>query len=237
LCIVAALAEQQALRGTIPQHVVISIDLAARKFLAMADLMPLPPALEALLGRYSLGVKHLGEPGPGDEALAWMAQAALRAPDHAGLVPYRFKVVRGAARQRMADLFVQVAREAGKGEEGARMDAERALRAPVTLAVVARIDLGHPVVPAHEQWVALGGALANLLHAAHLLGFAGKMLSGAKVRHPAVQAAFCETGETLVGWVALGTPLRPLAPGHAKPGVAAVLADWPATALSSPEQG
>lgn len=202
----------------------------------MSDMTPNPPALQALLGRYSLGVKHLGEPGPGDPALALMTEAALRAPDHAGLVPYRFKVVRGAARERLAALFVQVAQEAGKGEEGARLDAERAMRAPVTLAVVARIDLGHPVVPAHEQWVAVGGALANLLQAAHLLGFAGKMLSGAKVRHPAVQAAFCGPGETLVGWVALGTPLRPPAPGHAKPGVASVLVEWPAAALSSPEQ-
>lgn len=199
-------------------------------------MTPAAAALQALLGRYSLGGKHLGEPGPDDAALALMTEAALRAPDHAGLVPYRFKLVRGAARERLADLFVQVALDAGKGEEGARLDADRALRAPVTLALVARIDPAHPVVPAHEQWVAVGGALANLLLAAHLLGFAGKMLSGAKARHPAVQAAFCEPGETLVGWVALGTPLRAPAPGAAKPGVQVVLSDWPGGGLSSPEQ-
>ena len=96
----------------------------------------------------------------------------------------------------------------------------------MTVAVVARIDLGHPVVPAHEQWAAVGGALANFLNAAHALGYAGKMLSGAKVRHPAVQAAFCEAGETLVGWVALGTATRLPTPGHAKAGLAEVLIDW-----------
>jgi len=189
-------------------------------------LLP-PPALQALLGRYSLGVKHLGDPGPDDAALRLMAEAALHAPDHAGLVPFRFKAVRGDARARLAELFVAVAREAGKDEDAAQLDAERALRAPLTLAVVARIDLGHPLVPAHEQWVALGGALANLMNAAHLLGYAGKMLSGAKVRHPRVQAAFCAPGETLVGWVALGTPLRAPSAGHAKAGAAEVLADWP----------
>jgi nitroreductase len=184
------------------------------------------PTLATLFSRQSLGVKHLGEPGPGDDHLALMATAALRAPDHAELVPFRLKVVRGAARERMAALFEQAAREAGKDEAAARIDAERALRAPVTVAVLARIDMGHPLVPAHEQWVALGGALANFMNAAHALGYAGKMLSGAKVRVPAIQAAFCDAGETLVGWVALGTPLHP-ARAHAPKAVSGdVLSSW-----------
>lgn len=163
------------------------------------------PVVRALLARQSLGGKHLVDPGPDQQALTLMAAAALRAPDHAELVPFCFKTVQGPAREQLARLFEQAARDAGKDDEGARVDADRARRAPVTVAVVARIDLGHPIVPAHEQWVALGAALANFLNAAHALGYAGKMLSGAKVRHPAVQAAFCEAGETLVGWVALGT--------------------------------
>ncbi len=184
------------------------------------------PALQALLGRYSVGPKHLVEPGPNDEQLALMSEAALRAPDHAELVPYRFKLVRGAAKEGMAALFADAARAAGKGEEGAALDAERALKPPVTVAVVARIDLGHPQVPAHEQWAAVGGAIASFMTAAHVLGFGGKMLSGAKVRNPAIAAAFCEPGETLVGWIALGTPLRrPTGPSR-KPPVADVLADW-----------
>ncbi len=184
------------------------------------------PLLQSLLGRYSIGPKHLVEPGPGDEQLALMTAAALRAPDHAELVPYRFKLVRGDARLDMAALFAGAAREAGKGEEGAALDAERALRPPVTVAVVARIDLGHPLVPAHEQWAAVGGAIASFLTAAHVLGFGGKMLSGAKVRHPAIAAAFCEPGETLVGWIALGTPARRPAGPARKPDPGQVLIDW-----------
>jgi nitroreductase len=182
--------------------------------------------LDALLTRYSVGPKHLVEPGPSDAQLALMAQAALRAPDHAELVPYRFKLVRGAAKQGMADLFAHAARAAGKDEAGAALDAERALRPPLTVAVVARIDLGHPQVPAHEQWAAVGGAIANFLSAAHALGFAGKMLSGAKVRQPAIAAAFCAPGETLVGWIALGTPARQPAGPARKPEAGQVLIDW-----------
>jgi nitroreductase len=182
--------------------------------------------LGALLARHSLGIKHLVEPGPDDAQLALMAQAALRAPDHASLVPFRFKLVRGAARERLAQLFAQAARSAGKDDAGAALDAERAARAPLTVAVVARIDLGHPLVPAHEQWIAVGGALANFLNAAHLLGFAGKMLSGAKARHPAIVAEFCAPGETLVGWLALGTAGRALRPRDHKASAADVLLDW-----------
>lgn len=183
-------------------------------------------SLDALLTRYSVGPKHLVEPGPGDAELTLMAQAALRAPDHAELVPYRFKVVRGDSKQGMAALFADAARASAKGEEGAALDAERALRPPVTVAVVARIDLGHPLVPAHEQWAAVGGAVANFLSAAHALGFGGKMLSGAKVRNPAIAAAFCEPGETLVGWIALGTPARQAAGQARKPDPGQVLIDW-----------
>lgn len=168
------------------------------------------PVLQSILSRHSLGGKHLIEPGPDDAALALMAQAAMHAPDHGRLVPFRFVVVRGDQRERLAMLFTAAARDAGKNEEGARIDAERALSVPVSVAVLARIDPGHPQVPAHEQWCAVGGALASFMHAAHALGFAGKMLSGNKVRHPAIQAAFCAPGETLLGWISLGTAARKL---------------------------
>jgi nitroreductase len=182
--------------------------------------------LDSLLSRYSLGIKHLAEPGPTAEELQDIVQAALRAPDHAGLVPWRLVCVAGQARQRLAELFSQIALESGKDAAGAQLDAERAARAPVTLALIARIDMGHPLVPAHEQWVAVGGALANLMNALHALGYAGKMLSGNKARHPAVAAAFCGPGEMLVGWIAIGTPTRAVSDRKAKAGLETVLSQW-----------
>lgn len=194
---------------------------------AHASANALPQVVASLIGRHSQGIKHLREPGPSDEELRLMTQAALSAPDHAGLVPYRFKVVRGPARAALGRLFGEVARSAGKDEATIAIEAERASLAPVTVAVLARLDLGHPVVPAHEQWVAIGGAVTNFLNAAHGLGYAGKMLSGAKVRHPQVVAAFCEQGETLVGWIALGTATRQPASRRAeKADVATVLQPW-----------
>jgi nitroreductase len=182
--------------------------------------------IAGLLGRHSLGTKHLAEPGPDDAQLARMAAVALRAPDHASLVPFRFAVVRGEARERLAALFEQAARDAGKDDAAAALDAERARRAPVTVALVARIDMGHTIVPAHEQWIAVGGALANFLNAAHLLGYAGKMLSGSKARDPRIVAAFCAPGEILVGWISLGTATRSVAPREGRRPAEDLLRRW-----------
>lgn len=193
----------------------------------MSDRTAPSPSLAPLLGRYSVGGKHLREPAPDDAALRLMTEAALRAPDHGGLVPFRFVLVRGeVARLRLADLFEQVALAAGKRVEAASQDRERALEPPMLVAVIARIDAGHPVATVHEQWMTVGGALTNFLNAAHAMGYAGKMLSGAKVRAAPVVAAFCGPGETLVGWVVLGTPVRAGKPKFGKPDAAQLLADW-----------
>ena len=186
-----------------------------------------PPALlQALLDRHSIGQRYLIEPGPSDDELRTLTEAALRAPDHAALVPFRFRAVRGAARARMAALFEQAALAAGKDAEGAALDRERALKAPVTVAVIARIDLGHPQVPAHEQWACVGGAIAHVLLAAQALGYGAKMLSGAKARSPLLTSAFCEPGETLVGWIAMGTPALERRAKHLKPAADQVLTFW-----------
>ena len=182
--------------------------------------------LELLLSRYSIGAKHLGEPGPSDDDLQQMTAAALRAPDHAGLVPFRLAAIRGEARQALAALFERAALEAGKDASSCALDRDRALQAPLTVAVIARIDQGHPLAPVHEQWMAVGGAVSNFLSAAHALGYGGKMLSGSKVRSAPVVAAFCEAGETLVGWIVLGTPQRGLSPKHRKPATGEVMRDW-----------
>lgn len=185
-----------------------------------------PTLLDALLDRHSIGQRYLIEPGPSDDELLTLTQAAMRAPDHAALVPFRFRAVRAEARARMASLFEQAALAAGKDAESAALDRERASTAPVTVAVIARVDLGHPQVPAHEQWACLGGAIAHFLLAAQALGYGAKMLSGAKARSPLLVSAFCEPGETLVGWIALGTPQLDRRAKHIKPPADEVLTFW-----------
>jgi nitroreductase len=183
-------------------------------------------ALHPLLTRFSVGARHLREPAPPPAALRQMVAAALRAPDHAGLTPYRFAVVEGAARDALGELFHAEALVQGKSPEQAQRDRERATGVPMLVAVIARIDAGHPLATVHEQWIALGGALSNFLTAAHALGYGGKMLSGSKVRADAVMAAFCRPGESLVGWMVLGTPQGTGRPKFSKPAPEEVLSLW-----------
>ena len=173
--------------------------------------------LEALLGRYSLGGKDLVESGPSDQELDAIAKAALQAPDHGELTPFRLVVVKGEARKKMAELFVAYAQSIGKSPQSCEIERSRALNVPVSIAIIARVDMSHPIVPAHEQWICIGGAITNILNAIHLLGYAGKMLSGGKVRDRAIADAFCHPGETLVGWIAVGTAARALQEKTVKP--------------------
>lgn len=177
-------------------------------------------ALRLLLTRFSVSPKHLGEPGPSDEELSVIALAALRGPDHDKLIPFRFVVIRGDGLERLAELFVDYGRRRGKSGEALAAERERAVQAPVVLAVIGRIDETNEAVPVHEQWAAVGGAIGNALNALHIMGYAGKMLSGVRAADTVIGQAFCRTGETLLGWISIGTPKTPPKPrGEVDPGL------------------
>jgi nitroreductase len=162
-------------------------------------------AVAALAQRFSVGPRHLVSPGPDAAALQRAADAAARTPDHEQLHPWRLVVVSDDRRAELGELFARDARARGADPHRAR---ERAFGGPVLVALVARVEDGRAGVPAHEQWMTAGGALAVFLGALHLMGFAGKALSGSGVQGAAVRAAFEQPGERLVCWVALGTPTR-----------------------------
>lgn len=162
-------------------------------------------ALDLLASRYSVSPKHLGAPGPTDTQLRTAFAAALRAPDHGKLIPYRFVVVRGGGLERLAELFIDYGRRCGKSDDEVAMERTRAVQAPAVIAVVAHVDQTQEV-PAHEQWIAIGGAVTNVLNALHFMGFGAKMLSGLRAADPQIAKAFCCVGEQLVGWISTGSP-------------------------------
>ena len=163
-------------------------------------------ALQLLLTRFSVSPKYLGEPGPSDEELSMVVLAALRGPDHSKLIPFRFVVAREDGLERLAELFLDYGRRRGKTGEALDAERDRAIQAPVVLAVIARIDNENRDVPAYEQWATVGGAISNALTAIHIMGYAGKMLSGVRAADPVIGRAYCQDGETLLGWISIGTP-------------------------------
>ncbi len=171
-----------------------------------------PPALQQLLGRHSLGPRWMVAPGPDAAELQLAVKAALRAPNHGRLQPWRLVTISSAQRPALAALFERFARDDGKSEEEVAAERERAFNGPVLVAWVARIDGSVDKVPAHEQWICVGAAMGNFMNAVHALGYGAKILSGRKCQHPALVQAFCAEGEQLVGFTCIGTPTRGLEP-------------------------
>jgi len=190
-----------------------------------ADGDDMSALIEFLSRRYSIGPKHLAQPGPSPQQLLQAAQLALRAPDHRQLRPFRFVRVCDHQRQRLGNLFAADAAQRGNGPAEVERARERAHNGPVLLAVLANVGSNAKDVPPHEQWICVGAALMNFLNGLHVLGYGAKVISGAAVCSPDIQTAFCAAGETLVAWVVAGTPTRA---GRARQAdtPAEVLFDW-----------
>ena len=108
---------------------------------------PLAPAIDMLLTRHSLGLRWMVEPGPSRAQLRLAIRAALRAPDHRGLQPWRAVIVAREQRAALAERFAAFALDVGKDEAEIAIERERAFNGPVLVAWVARIATGVSAVP------------------------------------------------------------------------------------------
>ena len=163
-------------------------------------------ALDLLLNRVS--VTRLVDPAPSAEQLDLLVRAAVRAPDHGQLRPWRFVTVQGDARVRLGELFAESLRlrQPDSGEEALAKARKMPLRAPMLLIVIARLQ-SHPKVPGTEQVLAAGCAAHGLLLAAHAQGLGAVWRTGEFSYDPHVmQQLGLGEGEQLLGFIYLGTP-------------------------------
>ena len=119
------------------------------------------------------------EPAPSADELQAIYRAALRAPDHAWLRPWRFLTVAGERREALGQLLEEclVARNPD-ADEAARSKARAApLRAPLLVVAIAHIT-EHPKVPPVEQRLSTGCVSQGLLLGAEALGYAGIWRTG-----------------------------------------------------------
>jgi nitroreductase len=163
-------------------------------------------AIELLLSRSSNG--KLQEPGPDPETLRIALEAAVRAPDHAGLHPLRYRLVRGSARERLGAVLVRALerRNPSAPPEAIEKARKNPLRAPLVIVVGAHVQ-PHPKVPAIEQVLSAGAAAHAILLALHARGFAGIWRTGEHAYDDAVKAALgFAPSDAIVGFVYAGTP-------------------------------
>lgn len=182
--------------------------------------------IDMLLSRTSVTPAQLAEPGPSDEELAAILDAGLRAPDHGRLRPWRFVVVRGAAREALGELLASAARKRIPPTSDAKIERYRTLPrlAPLVVAVGAKLAPEHPV-PVVEQLLSVGAAAMNLLNAAHALGLGGIWLTGPHCYDPAVAEALgFHDPDRLIGFVYIGSVAE--APQAARPDRATHAWEW-----------
>ena len=178
--------------------------------------------LDALLSRRSIPAQCLIVPGPDEAQLGAALDAVLRAPDHGRLQPWRFTLIRGAARARFAELLVAAARARDPATPAAQLEKlhSRPLQVPLIIAACARLR-DHPKVPEIEQLLCAGAGVMNLLNAFHAQGFGAILLTGPSAYDPAVASALgCGSDEKLLGFIYVGTigavaPTAPARPARA----------------------
>jgi nitroreductase len=134
--------------------------------------------LSLLRHRRSVPPQALGGAGPDDAQLRELLRLAARVPDHGKLAPWRFIVIRGEARQKMASIIESVYVLDHPHASAAQRQAERArmTEAPLIIAVVSRAR-PHVKIPQWEQQLSAGAVCLNVLIAAHAMGFAGSWLT------------------------------------------------------------
>lgn len=162
--------------------------------------------IELLLERVSRPI--LEAPGPTDEQLELMFKAALRAPDHARLRPWRFLTVRGEAREKLGELMAEVALidKPDLAPEAIARTKGLPLRAPALILCVCSLQ-EHTKVPPIEQKMSLAAASQNILLAAHAQNLGAIWRTGALCYHPKLAEGLgLAEHEKLLGFIYLGTP-------------------------------
>ncbi len=162
-------------------------------------------AYEVLVTRVS--PVELGEPAPEGETRAKILTAALRAPDHGRLRPWRFLVIEGEARAAFGDVLAGslARRQPGVGPDLIERERKKALRAPLIVGVVAKVaKTSH--IPVVEQVLSAGAAAQNILLACHALGFAGVWKTGDAAYDREVKMALgLAEDDAIVGFLYVGT--------------------------------
>jgi nitroreductase len=163
-------------------------------------------AMELLSSRRSVG--KLKEPAPDAGVIDRVVRAALRAPDHGALRPWKVLLFRGEARGKLGNLFVDSLLRRSPAASDGEIDKERnkVLRAPLVIAVAATIKPS-PKAPEIEQLLSAGCVMHGLLLGFQAEGFGSVWKTGGAAYDETLVAALgLARTDKLVGYLYVGTP-------------------------------
>jgi len=162
--------------------------------------------IDAIHGRLSVGkVKPDEVP---KEIIEKLLSAAVQAPNHYKVRPWRFVVMTGAARARLGDVIANSLKNEHPEYPSAAFDKERSkpLRSPVLIAVGVDKPSEKKVIEV-ENICATAAAVENLLLAAYAEGLGAKWRTGSPARDLKVkQFLGFESDQYLIGFIYIGYP-------------------------------
>jgi nitroreductase len=162
--------------------------------------------MDAILTRHSIA-KVKSDPVE-RELVEKLLHAAIQAPNHYRVRPWRFVVLTGKSREALGDVMAQTLKKQNPDLPDSALDIERAkpLRAPVLVAV--GVDKpSEPKVLEIENICATAAAVENLLLAAHAEGLGAMWRTGPAARDPEIKKFLgFEPDQELIGFVYLGYP-------------------------------
>jgi nitroreductase len=134
--------------------------------------------------------------------------AALAAPDHGALRPWRVIHCNEQGKARLAELFTasKLRLKPDATETELARERDKAMKPPVLLAMLATPKPAKGEITEAEQLASAGAALQSMLLAAFGLGYGAIILSGSRCLDHAVRKAF-GLGERdhLLGFISIGT--------------------------------
>ena len=168
-------------------------------------------ALSLLETRRSGKPRELVGPGPTAAEMQRILTIAARVPDHGKLAPWRFVLVGQDEREAFARLLRQaLAEEEPDAPPPLVEKASQFAHYAGQLVVLLAAPVQEHKIPVWEQELSVGTAGMNLLTAAHALGYVAGWVTGWQAVSPTVNAAFCEPGERIAGFIFIGHPARDL---------------------------
>jgi len=187
------------------------MSLELTKGLAADELNDVSSTLKLLETRRSASAKAMTGPGPSAKQLDRILAIAARVPDHGKLVPWRFVVFQGTARQTAGDIVVARYHELhpSHGEETLEVQRNMFSRAPCVIGVVSGAVTNHPKIPEWEQVLSAGAVCQNILIAATAMGLGAQWITGwFSYDRPVLQRFGLADQERMAGFIYLGTPLE-----------------------------
>ena len=156
------------------------------------------------------------------EIIVQLLDCAVRAPNHKLTEPWRFAVLTGAGKAKLADIRGnhRLKRYSDPSSEEARAGMEKVrretLEAPAVIVVMARTS--DDEITREEDYAAVMMATANLMTAAQSLGLGTYLKTGGVMRDPMLaRLVDLPQGYRIVGVLSLGYPAEPGPPRRRRP--------------------